>query len=123
MPDLPAEQRPVAEQALRKTLATKEAAHAGTALLGLYDLSGAALLAGSFDTASEARRMALDERCDIRSRLTALALCRQTGVADPRLADMARQWMADPSIPEVARRTAGAFLSSFETLSYENPSS
>ncbi|EIQ01338.1 hypothetical protein OpiT1DRAFT_05914 [Opitutaceae bacterium TAV1] len=123
MPDLPADGRQVAEQTLRKTLATKEAAHAGTALLGLYDLSGAALLAGAFDAATEARRMALDERCDIRSRLTALALCRQTGVADPRLADMARRWIADPSVPEVARRAAGAFISSLSASSSGNPSS
>lgn len=123
MPDLPPPQRQMGEQALLQTLAAKESAHAGTALLGLYDLSNAGLLSNPINTASEALRMALDERCDLRSRLTALALCRQTGVADKRLADMARRWSVDSASPEIARRVAASFISFYETSTSQNPSS
>jgi hypothetical protein len=111
VPALDEAQRAQAIPALMEALDEKTATYAGTALAGLNDLAKRGLLKDPFDSAEEARRIALDVRAGVLSRLTALSLATELGVQDDDLVALARGWSAPGSpVPEGARRAALAFL-------------
>jgi len=116
VPGLPVDEKKQAVLALQNALKDPEGTYAGTALLGLDDLSRRKLLTGNFDTGAEARRIVLDDQYNILSRLSAMALVSELHVQDAALETMARRWTDTPSLPLGARRAAEAFLRTLHSI-------
>ncbi|MDR1283971.1 MAG: hypothetical protein LBK99_24610 [Opitutaceae bacterium] len=113
-PRLPEKEQQMAVDALRETLMSTELSYAGTALLGLHDMSTRAtrmVPVPDVDLPAEAIRIATDEATGLHSRIGALALCNQMQVRDEKLAALARNWTTNKTLPEPARRAATAYLS------------
>lgn len=112
VPELDETSKELAIPALQNALRESDSTYAGTALVGLNDLWQRGLLEkATFDPATEARRIAQDDRVNVLSRLTALALASELRLRDDALVDLARRWSAPTSsVPEGARRAAQAFL-------------
>ena len=111
VPDLDEAGRTQAFTALQDALSEQTSTYAGTALVGLNDLSRKGLISGSFDAAVEARRLALDAEASVLSRLTALALAAELKIDTAELTALATHWSQPASgVPEGARRAALNFL-------------
>ncbi|AHF94090.1 hypothetical protein OPIT5_04870 [Opitutaceae bacterium TAV5] len=113
-PRLPEAEQQLAVETLCDTLKAREASYAGTALLGLYDMSNRETRTVSLpglDLPAEAIRIATDKSMGLHSRIGALALCQQMQVASDDLVALALNWQTDSTLPEPARRAASAYLS------------
>jgi hypothetical protein len=110
VPTLPPAEKQAALSALEAALLNPAGTYSGTALIGLNDLARRNCLDPKFDISAEERRIVLDEKYNISSRLTALTLVAERPVADPAVETLARQWAESPYIQLGARRAAEAFL-------------
>ena len=110
VPTLPPEEKQAALSALVAALLNPTGTYSGTALIGLNDLARRNYLDLKFDIGAETRRIVLDEKYHMSSRLTALTLVAERSVADPAVETLARQWAKSPYIQLGARRAAEAFL-------------
>jgi len=110
VPTLPPEEKQAALRALEAALLNPTGTYSGTALIGLNDLARRHYLAANFDIGAESRRIVLDEKYNMSSRLTALTLVAERTAADPAVVTLARQWADSPYIQLGARRAAEAFL-------------
>ena len=110
VPNLPPAERAAALGALKAALKNPLGTYAGTALLGLHDLAQGNNLDPDFDINREARRILLDEKYTIESRLSALTLVAERPAADPAVEALARDWLGASYLPLGARLAAEAFL-------------
>ena len=110
VPTLPPKEKQAALRALEAALLNPAGTYSGTALIGLNDLARRNCLDTEFDIDAQARRIVLDEKYTMSSRLTALTLAAERGGADPAVETLARQWAESPYIQLGARRAAEAFL-------------
>jgi hypothetical protein len=105
-----------AESALLDALNTTDHTFAGTALLGLWDLSKRGMLSVKFDPGTHAMDIFMNRAMDIKSRISALALLSELKIAIPLSIKEAEGWISDKTLLLGARRAAQTYLETSRTI-------